>query len=178
MKATTQPQFNPQMMRVIVIITVIVLTLMLISCNPCKRLQRLCPTETHDSISYREIVKLDTLIITLPGDTSYIEVPIVSLEDLGILTDNSNQKVELKVKDGILKLRTICKEDSLQVVISELTKELSENKIEIQYVDKPVPVKFTPKWVKTLACIGGVCILLIILYILYKVFKPKIPFIR
>ena len=159
-------------------ISIILIAILITSCDPCKRLQRLCPVETHDSISYIETVKLDTLVITLPGDTSYIEVPIVSLEDLGILADNSKQKVELKVEDGIIKLRTICKEDSLQVVISELTKELSEKQIEVQYVDKPVPVKFTPKWVKTLAWIGVVCILLIILYILYKVFKPKIPFIR
>jgi len=159
-------------------ISIILIAILITSCDPCKRLQRLCPVETHDSISYIETVKLDTLIITLPGDTSYIEVPITTLEDLGILADNSKQKVELKVEDGIIKLRTICKEDSLQVVISELTKELSEKQIEVQYVDKPVPVKFTPKWVKTLAWIGVVCILLIILYILYKVFKPKIPFIR
>ena len=159
-------------------ISIILIAILITSCDPCKRLQRLCPVEVYDSITYIETIKLDTLVITLPGDTSYIEVPIMTLEDLGILADNSKQKVELKVEDGIIKLRTICKEDSLQVVISELTKELSEKQIEVQYVDKPVPVKFTPKWVKTLAWIGVVCILLIILYILYKVFKPKIPFIR
>ena len=159
-------------------ISIILIAILITSCDPCKRLQRLCPVEVYDSITYIETIKLDTLVITLPGDTSYIEVPITTLEDLGILADNSKQKVELKVEDGIIKLRTICKEDSLQVVISELTKELSEKQIEVQYVDKPVPVKFTPKWVKTLAWIGVVCILLIILYILYKVFKPKIPFIR
>lgn len=175
---TTDHKFDPRIVLIALVITVIVVIVLMSSCNPCRRLVRLCPTETHDSITYIEKIKLDTLIITLPGDTSYIEIPITTLNDLGILADNSKQKVELKIEDGILKLKTICKEDSMQVVITELTKELREKQIEIKYVDKPVPVKFTPKWIRTLAWIGAVCILLVVLFILYKVFKPKLPFIR
>ena len=143
---------------------------MIVGCNPCKRLTRLCPPVIHDSISYIKTIKLDTIKIQVPGDTTYIEVPVASLEDLNILEDNVNQRVELKVKDGILKLKTICKEDSLQVVITELETKLSEKKTEFIKVPEPYPEKYIPKIYKWALVI---CILGLVIFILWIVMRMK-----
>jgi hypothetical protein len=107
------------------------------SCDPCKRLNKLCKPEVRDSIVYIEKVKLDTLRLVLPGDTTILEVP-VDLTDYSLAQENSKQKIQLDILKVKLRLITICKDDSLQVVIKNLEKKLSEQKTVI--VEKPVPV--------------------------------------
>jgi hypothetical protein len=96
------------------------------SCNPTKRLSKICEKcPTKDSISYIETVNLDTILITTPGDTTILEVP-VDLTDYSLSEENSKQKVQLEILKGKLRLITICKDDSLKVVIKNLEKKLSE----------------------------------------------------
>jgi len=93
------------------------------NCDPCKRLNKLCPAK--DSVSYVETVTLDTVIITTPGDTTILEVP-VDLTDYSLSEENSKQKIQLEILKGKLILITICKDDSLEVVIKNLETKLSE----------------------------------------------------
>lgn len=128
--------------------------ILLVGCNPCKRLWRLCPPEVyHDSV-YIETVKLDTLVLIMPADTTYIEVPEVSLSDLGIIVDNPDQHITFKVEEGVFKAKVICKEDSLLVVIAEKEKLLSEQKEVIKEVEVEVEVKYVPKFWKITALIA------------------------
>ena len=115
-------------------------------CNPCKRLWRICPPEVHYDSVYVETVKLDTLVLISPSDTTYIEVPAVTLEGLGIIVSNSDQDITIKVKDGIFKARVICKEDSLQAVIAQKDVLLSKQETVVKKVPEPYPVKHIPKW--------------------------------
>jgi len=155
---------------------------MVVGCNPCKRLTRLCPPVIKDSISYIRTTKLDTIKIQVPGDTTYIEVPVASLDDVNILEDNTNQRVELKVKDGVLRLKTICKEDSLQVVITELETKLSETRTEIVKVPEPYPEKYVPKiykWALVICILGLVVLILwIVMRIKNKTIKTVLDSIR
>jgi hypothetical protein len=96
-----------------------------------------CKPEVRDSIVYRETVKLDTVRYVLPGDTTILEIP-VDLTDYTLVEENSKQKIQLNILKGKLRLITICKDDSLQVVIKNLEKKLSEQTTVI--VEKPVPV--------------------------------------
>jgi len=115
-------------------------------CNPCKRLWRICPPEvTYDSV-YVETVKLDTLILISPSDTTYIEVPAVTLEGLGIIVSNADQDIAIKVEEGVFKAQVICKEDSLQAVIAQKDVLLSQQQTVIKEVEVEVPVRHIPKW--------------------------------
>ena len=115
-------------------------------CNPCKRLARLCPPEVHYDSVYVETVKLDTLVLISPSDTTYIEVPAVTLEGLGIIVSNADQDITIKVKDGVFKARVICKEDSLLAVIAQKDVLLSKQETVIKEVAVEVPVRHIPKW--------------------------------
>lgn len=96
------------------------------SCNTTKRLSKICEKcPTKDSVSYIETVNLDTIIITNPGDTTILEVP-VDLTDYSLSEENAKQKVQLEILKGKLRLITICKDDSLKIVIKNLEKKLSE----------------------------------------------------
>jgi len=115
-------------------------------CNPCKRLWRICPPEVHYDSIYVETVKLDTLVLISPSDTTYIEVPAVTLEGLGIIVSNADQNITAKVEGGIFKAKVICKEDSLQAVIASKDRLISEKKEVIKEVEVEVPVRYIPKW--------------------------------
>jgi len=115
-------------------------------CNPCKRLWRICPPEVHFDSVYIETVKLDTLVLISPSDTTYIEVPAVTLEGLGIIVSNADQDITVKVEDGVFKATVICKEDSLLAIIASKDKLISEKKEVIKEVKVEVPVRHIPKW--------------------------------
>jgi hypothetical protein len=107
------------------------------NCVPCKMLYKRCKPETKDSIVYIEKIKLDTVLFTMPGDTTILEIP-VDLTDYSLSEENAKQKVQLNILKGKLRLITICKDDSLQVVIKNLETKLSQQTTVI--VEKPVPV--------------------------------------
>ncbi len=113
-----------------IILTCIIL-LGITNCVPTKRLCQKCPTK--DSIVYTETIKLDTLILRLPGDTTILEIP-VDLTDYSLSEDNARQRIQLDILKGKLRLITICKDDSLKTVITELEKRNSE--VSTIYVDR------------------------------------------
>jgi hypothetical protein len=144
--------------------------LICVSCNPCKMLSKRCKPEVRDSIVYKEIVKLDTLRLILPGDTTILEVP-VDLTDYSLAEENSNQKIQLSILKGKLRLITICKDDSLQVVIKNLEKRLSEQKTVI--VEKEVIKNKVPKWCWYLL-IANIIIVIVIFGWTFLKYKAKI----
>ena len=119
------------------IVLILVATLLIIGCSPCKRLSKRCKPEMRDSIVYVEKVKLDTILYTLPGDTTILEIP-VDLTDYTLVEENAKQKIQLNILKGKLRLVTICKDDSLQVVIKNLETKLSEQTTVIVEKDKIV----------------------------------------
>ena len=107
------------------IVLILVATLLIIGCSPCKMLSKRCKPEVRDSIVYVEKIKLDTVRYVLPGDTTILEIP-VDLTDYTLVEENAKQKIQLNILKGKLRLITICKDDSLQVIIKELEKKLTE----------------------------------------------------
>ena len=67
------------------LILIAFLSIILVSCNPCRRLHRRCPqqaqTITKDSIIIKDTVIYHDRIIrdTIKGDTSFIERPIIPI---------------------------------------------------------------------------------------------------
>ncbi len=114
-----------------------IILISIISCTPYKMLSKRYKPETKDSIVYKEVVKLDTFKIVLPGDTTILEIP-VDLTDYSLAEENAKQKIQLTILKGKLRLITICKDDSLKTVIASLEKLKQETKT--IYVEKEVPV--------------------------------------
>jgi len=150
-------------------IILLLVAVLFAGCNPCKRLTRLCPPEVHSDSIYIETVKLDTLVLIAPADTTYIEIPIFTLEDLGIIVENDNQEITIGVNDGVFTAKVICKEDSLIAIIAEKEKLLSKQKTVIKEVEVEVAVTHIPKWawisliIVLCEVVGG------IVYIYYKI---------
>ena len=151
------------------IIILLVIGILFAGCNPCKRLTRLCPPEIHYDSVYIETVKLDTLILVSPADTTYIEVPIFSLEDFGFIVENPDQEITVSITDGVFTAQVICKEDSLIAIIVEKEKLLSERKETVKEVEVEVKVKHLSKFAIFTIIYFFCTVLLIAVGILYKV---------
>ena len=130
-----------------------ILLLLLASCNPCKRLIRLCPPS--DSISYIE--SIDTIIVTVPASTTEMEF---SLGDIGLTEEDENQIVEVVVKDSVVYIRTTCKEQEREIY--NLRKHLAAVKTRIERVEIPKYYPKTSKYHSIAGIIAPILLLLII----------------
>ena len=144
------------------------IALLFVGCNPCKRLQRICPPVIRDSIIYTETVRDSIIKIKLPGDTTYIEIPALTLEDLGFEVDNEDQEITAVVEGGVFKLKAICKEDSLEIVVRNLRERLSVKVTTIK-VPEPYPEKYIPRFYKWCMWILIVLVLLTGVYIYARI---------
>lgn len=96
------------------------------------------PNQSFDSIVYKETIKLDTITIASPPDTLMILLP-TECPDQEIKAESKANKTQISIKGKIMKVVSICKEDSLQVVVNSLNKELknkSEKVIQVKYIPK------------------------------------------
>jgi len=135
----------------------IYILLVLCSCNPCKRLIRLCPP--NDSISYIE--RIDTVIIPvfIPSSTLDAEIPLGSL---GFITENEDQKLEVTTRNDTIFIKSTCKEDSLKVENYQLRKELASQKTIIQRVEIPTIITQNSKYHSTAGILAPLLLLALI----------------
>ena len=140
-------------------ILIFLVCLLMVGCNPCQRLTRRCPT--HDSTSYVEVVKLDTVTVYTKPDTMTLLVPISRpCPDLKVSESNPSSSLTITTEGNVLTARVICKEDSLKVVIKDLERRLSSQQTIVQEKRVEVPVKYIPKIYKWSL---GILIILILL---------------
>ena len=132
------------------------------SCNPCKRLTRLCPPS--DSTSYIETI--DTIIITVPASTTEMEFP---LGDIGLTEEDENQIVEVVVKDSVVYIRTTCKEQEREIF--NLRKHLAAVKTRIERVEIPTYVSKTSRYHTFSGIIAPILLFLIIGGVYLKIKK-------
>ncbi len=113
------------------------------SCNPCARIWRRCPPIIVDSIRVDSIVRLDTITLLYPGDT--VRIGEETLKGFGIIIETDKQKVTHK--KGYTEF--ICKEDSLNAIISVLKYQLTNTKTFVKEKIVYLPQKYVPpiyKW--------------------------------
>lgn len=150
----------------------ILLAVLMVGCNPCKRLTRKCPPVIRDSISYVETIKFDTIHLVSPADTLWFQIPIeAELNDLIVDAGNKpGPSVKIRIKDRVLIAEVICPTDSLKAIITKLEKE-TNNQTTIT-VEKEVPVNHIPKWA-WICIIGFVVYVLLTAFIVYYKIKTK-----
>ncbi len=149
------------------LLILLVIGILFVGCNPCKRLTRLCPPEIHYDSIYIETVKLDTVVLISPADTTYIEIPAFTLEDLGIIVENEKQKITIEVVEGVLKAEVICKADSLQQVIHSLETELHEMTKIVPSASEPE--KYLSKFAKFTIIYFFCTVFLVIVVVIYRI---------
>lgn len=117
--------------------------------------------------------KKDTTI-TIPGDTSYIRIPITQLtgEPVSVKTGRATATVK-KIGESI---EVMCKCDEYKKLIGLMEKHINtlHHKIETSEETRTEFEKYVPWYIKVLAWIGGVFLVLIVGRIALKSIKPKL----
>ena len=104
-----------------------------------------------DSTYIKEAVKFDTTYIKLPADTTYLELPF-DCQDQQIIYKEGKKEYIVKIKDKILYINQITKDDSLRII--NLFKNSEEFKQAVKDVEKPIPYIPEIVWYTLAALIG------------------------
>ena len=157
-------------MKKLILLGVVISAVVFSGCNPCKRLALKCPT--HDSTTVVETIILDTIWVPAPADSLDLAIPIadlIDLEDLGIVVEDEEQKVIVRIIHDTLLVKSTCKEDSLMAVVEHLETVISKKKIVYQDVKVMVPVVKNGKFAVFTMIAFFCCVVLLLGYIYLKV---------
>lgn len=139
---------------------VIYFLVLLCSCNPCKRLVRLCPP--NDSISYVET--LDTIYVKVPENTSSLELPI---DAIGLTQEDANQKVIIHIQNDTVFIRTTCKAQEKEIL--QLRTKLAETKTRIERIEIPKYVYRETKYGRISSILAPVFLFILLFFIYLRI---------
>ena len=158
----------------------IILLLLLSSCSLEKRLAKYCPLCTQKDSTITVIQVKDTTI-TIPGETITL-LDTLYCDSLGNVI--SKLTGDLRDKDGkLVSLQTKLQNNVYytKVKVDTIYKTIKGNDIyhtnTITKTLKPEKIKYIPSWINFLAWFGGIWLILVILYIVYRIIKAQIPVI-
>jgi hypothetical protein len=145
------------------------------SCSLEKRLAKYCPLCTQKDSTVTVIQYKDTTI-EIPGETVFIEDTLFC-DSLGNVyasrlseKDGTILKLQARIKDN--KYKVIAKTDTIYKLVPGNTVYKTQV---VTKTLKPEKIKYIPGWVNFLAWIGGIWLIIIILYIIYRLIKAQIP---
>jgi len=157
------------------IIVFFLLLLIVASCSLERRLAKYCPLCTQKDSTVTVIQIRDTTI-NIPGETVFIEDTLFC-DSLGNVYAS-----RLAEKDGtIIKLQSRVRDNKYKVIATTDTiyRTIKGNTVYktqlITKTQKPQKIKYIPGWVNFLAWLGGIWLIIIILYIIYRLIKAQIP---
>ena len=158
----------------------IILLLLLSSCSLEKRLAKYCPLCTQKDSTITVIQVRDTTI-TIPGETITL-LDTLYCDSLGNVISKLNG--DLRDKEGrLVSLQTKLQNNVYytKVKVDTIYKTIKGNDIyhtnTITKTLKPEKIKYIPGWINFLAWLGGIWLIIIILYTVYRVIKAQIPMI-
>jgi hypothetical protein len=144
------------------------------SCSIEKRLAKYCPLCTQKD-SVVTVTQIRDTTIKIPGETVYIEDTLFC-DSLGNVYAS-----RLAEKDGtIIKLQSRVRDNKYKVIarVDTVYKTIKGNTIYktrlITKTTKPERIKYIPSWVNFLAWLGFIFLLIIIIYVVYRLIKSKI----
>jgi len=151
-----------------------ILFLSIYSCSIEKRLAKYCPLCTQKD-SVVTVTQYRDTTINIPGETVFIEDTLFC-DSLGNVYAS-----RLSEKDGtILKLQSRIRNNKYKVIARTDTiyRTIKGNTIYktklVTKTQKPERIKYIPSWVNFLAWLGFIFILIIIIYVVYRLIKSKI----
>lgn len=156
---------------------VFVFSLLLIfiaSCSIEKRLAKYCPLCTQKD-SVVTVTQIRDTTINIPGETVYIEDTLFC-DSLGNVyasrlaeKDGTIIKLQSRIRDN--KYKVIAKTDTIYRTIKGNT--VYKTRL-ITKTTKPERIKYIPSWVNFLAWLGFIFLLIIIIYVIYRLIKSKL----
>lgn len=147
------------------------------SCSLEKRLEKYCPLCVQKNNTETIIEYKDTLI-KIPGETLYIQDTLYC-DSLGNVLSKLEDK--LKTNEGsLIKLQTRLRNnvytsyatvDTIYKTIKGL--DVYHTKV-ITKTLKPLKIKYTPSWIIFLAYVGGLVLIVLVIYLLFKLITRKL----
>ena len=151
-----------------------ILIIFVSSCSIQKRLDKYCPLcPTHDSTVV--ITKYRDTTVMLPGETIFIEDSLYC-DSLGNvmsirLAEQQGKISALESRLNKNKYRVISTVDTVYKLVKGNTIIKERTQIKRLPAKK---IKYIPWWVNALSVFGGLFLLILIIYIMYKLIKNKI----
>jgi hypothetical protein len=147
-------------------IKLLFLLIVLSSCSLQRRLDKYCPlcvqeTKTETIIEYRDTT------ITIPGETVTI---VDSLYKFGDILKDKNGKIlslETRLRNNVY--YSSAKVDTIYKTIKGNT--ITKDRVVYK---KGKDVKYIPSWVIFLSYIGGIALIIIILYLTFKIIQKRL----
>lgn len=147
---------------------ILILSLIIISCTPQRRFDRLIKRHpwllTKDTLYVKDTIR-DTIRITIP------EVRVDTVVDYKTLFDTvylKNDRIDVKVwadKDNKVYIQGKCD----TVYIEKPYEKIVERKIPIRYYER------TPWYKKVLNVVVGILLSLLLVYITYRIIRKYLP---
>jgi hypothetical protein len=132
-------------------------------CSGCVT-QKKCLAKFPPGIDSVYIEKLKEIPVYLPGDTINITVPVNCPDQDVALVENVKLRQVIRILNGKLQSVIQIKPDTIKVYTTQIKEVIKE---------KPVPVKYVPKFYKWCRDFSLGVIVIILLYIAYRIVKWK-----
>jgi len=156
----------------------IILLVILSSCSLEKRLAKYCPLCVQKD-STVVVTQVRDTTITIPGETVYIQDTLYC-DSLGHVISKLGDK--LRDKDGkIITLETRLNNNiyTSKAQVRTIYKTIKGNTVYstklVTKTLKPEKIKYIPWWVNFLAVVGGIVMIIILIYITIKIIRSQIP---
>jgi len=154
-----------------------ILLILLFSCSMEKKLAKYCPLCVQkDSTSVVTQVRDTTIII--PGETIYIQDTLYC-DSLGHVISKLGDR--LRDKDGkIITLETRLKNNvyTSKAEVRTIYKKIKGNTVYstklVTKTLKPEKIKYIPWWVNFLAVVGGIVMIIILVYVTIQIIKKSV----
>jgi len=131
-------------------------------CVTAKRCNARFPPQVISDSIYIE--KLKEVPVYIDGDTITIKVPANCPDQEVAVYENVKLRQTIRILNGKLSSVTMLKPDTVKVFLKDTETKIKEVKV-------PQPIRYTPKFILYSAIVTWVLIVLVILWLLNKVFK-------
>jgi len=148
------------------------------SCSLEKRLAKYCPLCVQKD-STITVIQLKDTTITIPGETITL-LDTLYCDSLGNVISQLNG--DLRDKDGkLISLQTKLQNNiyTSKAKVQTIYRTIKGNDVYhtkvVTKTLKPEKIKYIPWWVTFLAVVGGILMIIILIYVIIKIVKSQIP---
>jgi hypothetical protein len=156
----------------------VILLLLLSSCSLEKRLAKYCPLCVQKD-STVTLIQLKDTTITIPGETITL-LDTLYCDSLGNVISKLNG--DLRDKDGkLISLQTKLQNNiyTSKARVQTIYRTIKGNDVYhtkvVTKTLKPEKIKYIPWWVNFLAVVGGIVMIIVLIYVIIKIVKSQIP---
>ena len=148
------------------------------SCSLEKRLAKYCPLCVQKD-STVTVIQLKDTTITIPGETITL-LDTLYCDSLGNVISKLNG--DLRDKDGkLISLQTKLQNNiyTSKARVQTIYRTIKGNNVYhtkvVTKTLKPEKIKYIPWWINFLAVVGGIVMIIILIYVIIKIVKSQIP---